>query len=114
MMYTLSITMSFLSVFGLFATHKRVEVEKKGVLLWLSQRSLFTKIISLITFIVSTYLLALQLGVAIGIFTSLTLWMLLACLTTLFSPFEKVRRGHLLIALISISAIEVLTDLLKH
>ena len=108
-MFTLAICLCFLSVFGLYTQSKKVETEPKGFMLFLKTRKVLARAISGSALFVSTVLFIGQMGFAVGIFTEMLMWMLLACLLVLFMPFGKVTWGHLALSVIVIAGIEVST-----
>ena len=107
-MYTLSIVTSFLSVLALYAVADRVEFAKPDWMQWLDAHATVARLSAAILFGVSTFLLTVTMGLATGIFASLTLWMLLAGLMVLFAPFERISQFHLGLILLASIGIEVL------
>lgn len=94
-MYSLSILCCFLSVGCLYTTAQKTELEKKGVLEWLSQHATFSRLLSFVLLFACFLLLLQRMGLTISILTSVCLWMLTACLMVLFAPFHKVTYIHL-------------------
>ncbi len=107
-MYSLSIIISFFSIWCLYSISEKVEYTKKGITLILSRNTRAAKIAALVFFLVSTILLSISLGQVSGIFTSLVVWITLASFTLLFTPFSKVKRLHLILIGTLIICIELL------
>jgi len=88
-MVTLAVVLSFVSVWGLLASAKKVEFEKKGTTLLLSKNTGAAKVVALVSFLISTIVFCFLFGSTVGIISSGVLWMILASLTLLFAPFPK-------------------------
>ncbi|MEM8999546.1 MAG: hypothetical protein AAGB24_04715 [Bacteroidota bacterium] len=107
-MYTLAIVLCFGSVWALFSTANKVEFEKKGVTLSLSNNVLLAKGLSLILVLLSTLLLCNLLGIAVGILSNFVIWMIFGSAVALFAPFPKLRWVHLILIIVLFSVLEVL------
>ncbi|WP_192348549.1 hypothetical protein [Algoriphagus sp. Y33] len=106
-MFTLAICLSFISVFCLYSLAQKVEVEPKGLMLFLKSGKMLTRALGGLAFLLSTFIYIGQMGFAVGIFTGLLFWMLLSCLMILFTPFGKVKWGHLTFGVLVIGGIEM-------
>lgn len=87
-MYSLAIIFSFISIWCLFATSKKVEHTKTGITLLLANNTKVAKIASLVLFLVTIVLLSYCMGFVTGLLTSIVLWMFLASCIVLFAPFK--------------------------
>ena len=102
-MYSLSIIFSLLSIYCLYATAKKVEVDKSGLMLYLALRPGISKTLAVFFFLFSTILLTVSLGVASGILGSVVLWSTVISCMILFAPFQTVKQYHvILVSVISL------------
>ena len=108
-MYSLSIAFSFISVFCLYSASERVTIEKKGIVLWLYDHGSLACSLAGLFFSLSIVLLVREIGLAAGIFSGLSLWMLTAALTVVFVPFQKVRKLHLVVLILAFLLLEIST-----
>lgn len=106
-MFTVAICLSFISILCLYAIAQKVEMEPTGILLFLKTRKTLARLLAGSAFLVSTLVFIGQMGFAVGIFTGLLFWMLLACLMVLFVPFGKVKWPYLTLGVLVIAAIEL-------
>lgn len=106
-MFTIAFCLSCLSVYCLYTISDKIEVEKKGILLFLQERKTLARFLAGSTFVLSTLILSTQVGPAVGILTSVMLWTVLACSIILFMPFEKVNWSYWAIGVLVSAVIEV-------
>lgn len=107
-MYTVSIGLTLISIVCLYSISDKVEVEKKGILLWLQNHKIVSMVTVSATFILSASLLIHILGLATGIFVSIGVWMLLASLMVLFAPFQVIKFIHVGLIILVFTALEIL------
>lgn len=106
-MYSLSLIISFLSIWCLFATSPKVEFVKKHLTLALSQKKTLARGLSLGLLFIATLLLSLHLGIVTGVLTELCIWLLLASIIVLFAPFQKLNRLQLILIGVVVISIEL-------
>ncbi|GEM_PF-3498066 len=106
-MYTLAFCLSLISIYCLYALSDRVEMEKKGIMLYLNTRKTLTLLLAVSAFLFSSIIFISRVGLGVGIFTNLSLWMVLACLTVLFLPFKVIRWPHLVAGTLIFLCIEI-------
>jgi|SRR5690606_1805231 len=111
-MFTIAICLSFISVYSLYALSGKVEIDPKGVMLFLKTRKTLARLLAGSTFSLSTLILIWQMGFAVGIYTSLMFWMLLASFMILIVPFQKVKWPHLILGIAVIVGIELSSQFL--
>lgn len=107
-MYSLSILLSFLSIFSLYAIAQKTEIQKSGLTLLLNQQRIVSQCIAIFSGIASIGLLMYLEGGMIGFFTGITLWMLTASLMLMIRPFRSVKWGHLLGGTFLMGLLEIL------
>lgn len=88
-MITLALVLSFLSVWGLLASANKVEFEKKGMTLLLSKNTRAAKAVALVSLLLSTIVLCFLFDITVGIISSMVVWMIIASLVVLSTPFPK-------------------------
>ena len=111
-MYSLSIIFSLVSVWCLYATARKVEVEKKHLLRYLAERPGISKALAVFFFLLSTALLSQYIGIASGILGSVVLWSIWMSCVVLFAPFQALKQQHvILISAIVLSLEFTLTKL---
>lgn len=108
-MITIALCLSFISIYCLYAVSDRVEIEKKGIMLFFKNKQVLAVVIAGLTFLVSTIIFTYKFGLGVGIFTSLSLWMVLASLIILFLPFQVIKWPHLALAFLVVAIIEMNT-----
>lgn len=113
-MYSLAIILSFLSVWSIFSKTKKVEFIKKNFTLYLYNNKVIADLLALSSLLIATILLSINLGIVAGIFTEITIWMLLASGVLLFTPFQKITAKHLFLFCLLIISIESLFYFLDH
>ena len=96
-MYSLSIIFSLLSVYCLYATAKKVEIDKKHLMQYLDLHPRISKTLAVFFFLFSTILLTVSLGVASGILGSVVLWSTGMSCMILFAPFQTVKQYHIIL-----------------
>lgn len=99
-MYSLAFCLSFLSVYCLYAISDRVEIEKTGVMLLLQKNKMLSLLLSGSAFLFSTFIFVAKVSLGVGVFASLSLWMVLACLVVLFMPFKIIKWMHIVLTIL--------------
>lgn len=108
-MITLSIFLSFCSVWCLYSVSERVEFAKSNqiTLRLLRKNTKVAKGAALAFFVAATMVLCSLLNSAIGIISSLLIWMTLSSGITLFAPFPKFKAKQLVLLFLLLLAVEV-------
>lgn len=110
-MYSLSTIFSLLSVYCLYATAKKVEIDKKQLFRYLDSHPGISKTLAVFFFLFSTILLTASLGVASGILGSVVLWSIVMSCMVLFTPFQTIKQYHIiLVSVISLGLEFTLTS----
>lgn len=86
-MLLLATLLSIASVICLYGAVKKVELNKKGMLLKLEMYPKLSSVASLVLLSISTILLSVTTGIAKGMIYSVLLWITIASLLLLFAPF---------------------------
>ncbi|MFL9830648.1 hypothetical protein ABS764_07265 [Flavobacterium sp. ST-87] len=107
-MYTLALCLSLISIFCLLTLSDRVEVDKKGLMLFLKTKKTLSLLLAGLAFLFSTLIFITKVGSGVGIFTSLSLWMVLGCLVILFTPLNIIRQLYLIVGALVLFSIEFL------
>ncbi|MEM7550980.1 MAG: hypothetical protein AAF363_14950 [Bacteroidota bacterium] len=110
--YSFSIVSTLFSVVALYAISDKVEIEKEGALKWLSDRVVFSRALSVLSFLIACFLVCTKLGVANGILASSVLWMIGASLMLLFAPFKTISGIHLVALSVGAIFFELIVNLL--
>ncbi len=113
-MYTAIIILSFLSVWCLYLTSNKIELEKTGLSLRLSNQVVLSSACSFFFFLIQTCALVMLTGVLAGIFASVSLWMLVISIVVLFTPFQKIKKVHLFLSTVFCFTIELWVYLIVH
>ena len=108
-MITLSIFLSFCSVWCLYSVSERVEFAKSNrVILWLLRKNTkVAKVAALAFFVAATIVLCSLLNSAIGMISSLLIWMTLSSGIILFAPFPKFKAKQLALLFLLLLAVEL-------
>lgn len=110
-MISIALCLSFVSIFCLYAASDKVEWEKRGIMLFLRNKKALSLLLAGLTFLISTLIFISRVELGVGIFISLSLWMTLASLATLFLPFNIIKWQHLAAGILVAFAIEILPKL---
>jgi hypothetical protein len=110
-MYSLSIITSALSVLCLYSIARKVELQKSGIILYLSKRKKTSQVLSVVFFLLSVIFLLPKVGIASGIIGAVVLWTLWASSILLLVPFNWVKASHVLSLSSGILLIELILNL---
>ena len=102
-MYSLPIIFSLISVYCLYATAKKVEVDKKHLMRFLEARPGISKTLAAFFFLLSTMLLCWYIGIVSGILGSIVLWSIWMSCMVLLAPFQVLKQNYII--LVSVAAI---------
>lgn len=106
-MFSLSIILSFVSVWCLYAVADRVDFVKTGIHAKLKEHSGVARTISLLSYLLLCILLVNKYGPTTGILVGLMLWTLVGSLIVLFTPFSKFKTLHLGLLMVLIIGLEI-------
>ncbi|MEM0938152.1 MAG: hypothetical protein AAGI25_00015 [Bacteroidota bacterium] len=108
-MYSLSFLSIFLSVYVLFITAKRIEYKLRGKFEIRLAEALTTfnhlnKMASIAFCAIGVFALISEMGLAVGCFTGIVMWIFIASAMVIFTPFNKIR-GIQIVGLLTIAFI---------
>lgn len=109
-MISIAIFFAFCSVWCLYATAKKVALQKRGITLRLSKKPRASKWGGLGFLLLSISVLYVSYGYAVGIILAIALWMIVTSAIVLFAPFPKFN-AHYVIPTVLLS---IVLDLLLH
>ena len=107
-MYSVVIFNMLLSVISLYALTEKLEIQKTGIILWLSKKATISRFVAIGAFLIGAAILIVKSNIVSGILASILVWILLACMVSLFAPFKKVRVMHMVLFFTSLVLVEAL------
>ena len=106
-MISLSIVLSFISVWCLYATANRTDFVKTGIHAKLNKNSMAASVVAILLYVLSGFILVWNYGMATGIIASFTLWTLMSSLITLFTPFPKFKTFYICLIVVFLMGLEI-------